>query len=100
MSAEAKSCDHPLPTCCLLPSIFEPPTAPFVLRNSQSDGLSLFKIFSLAFPHFLHTKCGHPAFTIGTIKSSGNVAKWASLKGLVVTVQTERLFLIPSAGTN
>jgi len=38
---------------------------------------------------------GHPAFMQGTINASGYVAKWASLYGLVVTVQTERLFRLP-----
>ncbi len=36
---------------------------------------------------------GQPALIHGSIKSLGKVAKWASLQGLVVTVQTFLLFL-------
>ena len=42
-----------------------------------------------------------PARIQGVISSGGNVAKCASLNGLVATVQTERLFLdSPSHGTD
>ena len=36
---------------------------------------------------------GQPALIHGSIKSLGKVAKWASLQGLVVIVQTFLLFL-------
>ena len=43
---------------------------------------------------------GQPAKTQGEISSSGNVAKCASEKGLVDTVQTERLLLVTLMVTN
>lgn len=40
---------------------------------------------------------GQPAITQGSIRSGGNVAKWAPAYGLLATVQTERLFLVADA---
>ena len=50
-----------------------------LLFTSLVPDISFSTILTLALPHFLQTHSGQPARIQGSIRSGGNVAKWASL---------------------